>query len=222
MYKNEAVEAAGICTRVLKVMLTVSPTRGRPGSDLRRAIGDFIVNAESLLLNDLSGPPLSKIFILARGTGISFQDLDLVRQAAVSEKPTTVGSTIIKNALIEFSLATQCEILATTTFVSRNDVDAVKQVITDAFVPMEEIAADDMAQAAFAALIALHAAAIFYLTETARPLPRMLRYRFYDSLPSMVVGYKLYADASRGDELRDENKVVHPAFMLMTGRALSN
>jgi hypothetical protein len=33
---------------------------------------------------------------------------------------------------------------------------------------------------------------------------------------------RLYYDASRADELRAENKVVHPLFMLPTGQALSS
>ena len=49
----------------------------------------------------------------------------------------------------------------------------------------------------------------------------MLNFVFAASLPTLVAAYKLYADASRADELRDQNKVVHPAFMLPTGRALS-
>jgi prophage DNA circulation protein len=222
MYKFEAVEAAPLCERVLSVLLTQAPTRGRPGSDLRTAIGDFITRSLYLLKNDLSGPPLLEIFELARETGITFAQFEVVRNAASLEAPTTIGATIIKNALIEFALATECEIIANTTFVSRNDVDVVQQAINDAFEPMQEVAADDMAQAAYQALIGLHAAAAFYLAQTALPLPRMLRYRFYDSLPSVVMAYKLYADASRCDELRAENAIVHPAFMQLTGRALAN
>jgi prophage DNA circulation protein len=36
-----------------------------------------------------------------------------------------------------------------------------------------------------------------------------------------VLAYRLYADASRADEIRAENKVVHPAFCPPTGIALS-
>jgi prophage DNA circulation protein len=35
------------------------------------------------------------------------------------------------------------------------------------------------------------------------------------------MAYRLYTDASRADDVRDENKVVHPAFCPMTGLALS-
>ena len=73
----------------------------------------------------------------------------------------------------------------------------------------------------FQALIALHGAVTNHLVTTARPLPRMLNFQFFEPLPSLVMAYKLYDDASRCDELREENKVVHPAFCPPTGQALS-
>jgi prophage DNA circulation protein len=222
VYKFEAKEAVPLCARVLKVLLTQAPTRGRSGSSLRRAVGDFILNSQSLLQNDLSGPPLDEIFELARLTGINLAQFAEVRNAATLENPQTVGATIIKNALIQFCIAAESRILVDTQFVSRNDVDAVKKRMNEAFVPMQDVAADEMAQMTYQALVGLHAAVIFFLTETARPLAMVLRYRFYQSLPTLVMAYRLYADASRADELRVENKNVHPAFMLPTGVALSN
>jgi prophage DNA circulation protein len=222
MYKFEAIEAAPICARVLGVLLAQAPTRGRPGSDLRTAVNSFIANAQALLQNDEAGPPLNAIFVLARQTGIGYPGLDLVRAAAVAEAPTTIGAFIVKNVLIELALVTECEVVAVMAFTSRDDVDAVRDQMSAAFIPMEEVAADEMAQATYQALIRLHAALVFYLTETARPLPMMLQYRFFDTLPSVVMAHKLYADASRADELRAENKIVHPGFMTRTGRALSN
>jgi prophage DNA circulation protein len=50
----------------------------------------------------------------------------------------------------------------------------------------------------------------------------MVQFAFGGSMPTLVMAQRLYADASRADELRDENKVVHPAFMLPTGMALSS
>lgn len=222
MYKFEALEAAPMCVRVLKVLLIYSPTRGREGLALRTAVHDFIADALYIVQNDLSGPPLSEIFDLARETGITFFPLDEVRRAAVAEEPETVGAFILKNALICLTLATECEVISSMTFKSRDDVENIRNRMNEAFLPMEEIAADEMAQATYGSLIRTHAALSFFLTETARPLPRMLGYQFFAPLPSLVIGYKLYSDASRGDELKDENKVVHPAFMPRTGRALAN
>jgi prophage DNA circulation protein len=78
-----------------------------------------------------------------------------------------------------------------------------------------------MAQAAYQALVSLHAAVVFNLYQMARPLPQILNFQFAAIRPTLIQSYRLYADASRADELRNENKVVHPAFAPRTGRALS-
>jgi len=100
-------------------------------------------------------------------------------------------------------------------------VDALREQMNDVFGFIEEAAADAMDQMTFRAVTELHAAVIYYLVQTARPLPRMLSYAFADVLPSLVLAYRLYADAGRADELRAENKIIHPAFSLREGLALS-
>jgi hypothetical protein len=222
MYKQDVNEAVPICQRVLTYALTTVATRGRSGSDVRSAIGAFIVNAPTLLRNDLAGPPLDDVFEKLRLAGVTIPQLNAIRYQAELEVPLTVGGLLVKNSLIHYTYAVTGTILAGLTFVSRADVDYLRLLLNDAFATMEEIAADDMDQVMFQALIRLHAAIMFYLIETARPLPQMLQYRFGQSLPTLIIAYRLYADASRADEVRNENRIVHPAFCPMQGRALSN
>jgi prophage DNA circulation protein len=49
----------------------------------------------------------------------------------------------------------------------------------------------------------------------------MVAYAFPDRRPVLAIAQALYGDAGRADELRAENKVVHPLFMPAAGRALS-
>jgi prophage DNA circulation protein len=49
----------------------------------------------------------------------------------------------------------------------------------------------------------------------------MTSYQFAVPLPSLVIAHRLYQDASRADQIRAENKVVHPAFCPPLGVALS-
>ena len=93
--------------------------------------------------------------------------------------------------------------------------------INDAFDDAEEVAADEMALVVYRTTISLHAAVTFHLYATAQPLPQMLAFQFAAIRPTLIQSYRLYADASRADELRQENKVVHPAFAPRAGRALS-
>jgi prophage DNA circulation protein len=107
------------------------------------------------------------------------------------------------------------------TFVSRQQIEAMKAQLLQPFQDCEEIAADEMDQMTFQSLIMLHGAITAHLVATALPLPRLLNYQFFEPLPTLVMAYKLYADASRADELRDENRIVHPAFCPLLGTALS-
>jgi prophage DNA circulation protein len=98
----------------------------------------------------------------------------------------------------------------------------VRATINNAFGPVAEAVANEMDAMTYRKIVALHAAISYFLVETARPLPRMLRYRFGQVMTTLTIGQKLYADALRGDEVRAENKIVHPAFAPMQGRALSS
>jgi prophage DNA circulation protein len=94
-------------------------------------------------------------------------------------------------------------------------------MVNTAFDAAEEQAADEMAQESYRALIELRSSMVYFLTETARPLPRMLAWEFSQVMSTLILAQRLYYDANRADELRDENHIVHPAFCPRVGRALS-
>jgi prophage DNA circulation protein len=112
-------------------------------------------------------------------------------------------------------------VIADTQFASREAVEDTKNEMAVAFDDMEEIAADDMDTMTYSALVALHAAVADHLISAQRPLPYMLNFQFAQPAPTLVFAHRLYADASRADQLRDENGVIHPLFMPPFGRALS-
>ena len=221
MKKADANEAAPLADRLLANLVATVPAQGRPGSDARTMIGDTRANAYKLCIEDAMGPPLIACFDLARLAGATLQKLEFVRDQLELEAPVSLGARLIQNAGIRLCFVAQAQVIAGMTFVSRQDVDLLKQQLMVPFQNAEEIAADDMDQMTFQTLIGLHGAITNHLVSTARPLPRMVRFQFFEPLPSLVMAYRLYDDASRGDELRDENKVVHPAFCPTAGVALS-
>ena len=222
MKRTDASEAAPIIDRLLANLAGTVPPQGIAGSEARTAIGDTRATAYALCIEDALGPPLADCFAQAQAAGATMQQIDVVRQQVEQETPVTLGGQLMQNAGIRLCLATECSIVAGMTFVSRQDVEAIKLQLQQPFQDAEEIAADDMDQMTFQALITLHGAVTNHLVSTARPLPRMVGFQFFEPLPSLVMAYKLYDDASRCDELREENKVVHPAFCPPTGQALSN
>lgn len=221
MNKTDAEEATAIATLVLNAMLDVTPTKGRPGADLRTAIGDFKTFATEFIQYDNAGPRLDAIFELTRKNGASLPDLAYIRGVAVAQAPETPGGSLVRNSLINLALATEGRIIADTEFKSRNAAIVLKDQMNEAFDAMEEIAADAMDTFTYRALIALHAAVSEHLITAQYPLPVMLAFRFAAPGPTLVQAYRLYDDASRADEILENNGVVHPLFARSEGVALS-
>jgi len=221
MYKFEVLEAAPIVTAVLNTILEWVPSRGREGSDVRMSVGDIKANIQTLLFNDTLGPPLLNAFEQARLAGMTLPQMENVRVTAAAQIAVSIGAVVARDACIMLALSEEARIIADMIFSSKQDVDKVRVLIQNSFEPIEEEMCDQMDSMTYRRLVALHATMIAYLTERTRPLPQMLNFRFAHSWPTLTMAYKLYADAGRADELRNENKVVHPAFELPWGQALA-
>jgi prophage DNA circulation protein len=221
MKRADVNEAAPIVDRMLAKLVSFVPAKGRAGVDVRTAVGDTRAHARKLCTDDALGPPLDNCFEQARLAGVTWQQLETVRYFVDQEPVTTLGGALVKNCGVRLCLAVTAEIVANMTFVSRQHVDTLKKQLQQPFQDAEEVAADEMDQMTFQTLIGTRGALTNHLVQTALPLPRMIGYQFYAILPSLVLSYRLYDDASRCDEVRDENKIVHPAFCPLQGLALS-
>jgi len=223
MFKSDLEEAASVIRTMLTALLGVIPSSGEDAAQCRMTAGRLSANAQVLLANGQALAQLGQCFDFARLAGMTVFGLRAARDAFMeqTENTRTVTGVLARNAAIRLSLVTEARIIADMEFVSTVDVERVKATLNPEFAAAEEIAADDMDAMAYQGLVQLHASITNFLVETARPLPRLVRYRFFAIMPSLVTAQRLYYDAGRADELRDENKVVHPAFMPGTGRALS-
>jgi len=220
--KTDVQEAADIIVSVANMLLGTSKQQvGRAGSDLRSACGDMAVNAKKYIIYNQIAPKLASCFDQARIAGATFDSFNRIQATLVAEAPVSLIAVLMTQSCICFSLQQMSLVLTATTFTSREDVESIQGDVNTAFDLAEEVAADEMAQAAYQALVTLHAAVLFHLYQTAKPLPQMLDFQFAAIRPTLIQSFRLYADASRADELRDENKVVHPAFAPRQGRALS-
>jgi prophage DNA circulation protein len=191
------------------------------GIQAKVVIGWTLANTLALLCDDQIGPPLDLCFDLIRQTGATLPQMEQVRILLDAEAPVTLGATMIRDRSIHLVLAQEGKIISNMTFQSRQDVDDLINQIQAPFDTAEENAADTMGQADYQAIIQLRAAIVNYLVITGRPLPSMLSYQFATPLPSLVISQRLYGDGSRYDQIRAENKVVHPAFCPPVGQALS-
>ncbi len=191
------------------------------GADLRRAVGDLVGRAEQHLRSKTIGTALQAAFAAALAAEVGFVGFDRVRALALASTVTSKAAVAARTACIQFALVGISQALAATTFRSREDAKAASARVNAAFDPAIETAADAGNQQAYRDLVGLHAAVTRHLNLRARPLPQMVPYRFARSLPTLIISQKLYGEGGRADEIKDENKVIHPLFAAAEGRALS-
>jgi len=222
MITAEVQEATAIAQLAATLLLRTTDTKhGREGADLRRVCGDMQANANKYINDNVIGAKLSACFAQARVTGATMDEFNRIREIIVAEVTTSLLATLVKQGCVNFSLQQMSIVLAGTNFTSRQDVVRVREAINEAFDQAEEVSADEMALVVYRALVSLHAAVTFHLYDTARPLPQMLDFQFAATRPTLIQSYRLYATADRADQIRQENKIVHPAFAPRAGRALS-
>ena len=223
MKRAEMAEAVRVLGVILDALLaTLEGRYGRSFMTARHAIGKLRADAEDTLDDGVLGAPLAECFDLCRGAGATRVAMDGVRRAMVVQQPKFIPGTAVATAGIFLSLVEQAQILVDVKFESRETIDQMIVSINQAFDPAEEFAAlwtND--PRVYQAIVSLHAAMIADLTQRARPLPRMVRYEFASRMPSLKLAMRIYGDAHRADQLRMENRTVHPAFCQQSGRCLS-
>jgi prophage DNA circulation protein len=221
VFKADAIEAQPIVDTVLAALLALVPTRGRDGASLRAKVSQVRANALTWLQADTIGEPLAECFDISVDLGITFQQAERVRQIATAYAALLPGAIMVRDSLVRLALIVQGRTIAVTEFKSRTDVENIRALVNKSFGEASEAAANSMDAMTYRAIVSLQAAISFFLVETARPLPRMLNYQFGQPMSTIAIAHRLYADASRFDEIRTENRTIHPLFAQRFGRALS-
>ena len=214
---DDADEVLGIVQRIGPIVLSAAVT---PTTSLRRAIGILVSDKNMVDLQAFS--VVFRICIeLARQSLATVVTMDRVRRAALTEVPISFAALQTVLAIIRLTLASQARIISEMTFGSRRQVEELADAVDLAFNQTTEVAADDLDQATYMALLTLHGTVIKHLADRGRQLPRVISYKYQMVMPALRMAQRAYTTADRYQELITENNVVHPAFMPMEGKMLA-
>jgi prophage DNA circulation protein len=219
--KPEYAEALGIIERMMSKLITFPISSNIDGAMMRSAIGKFIAEFPSYILNQVFGTELLNCFELARTAGATLNSMNRVYQSLSAETPVHNLGNVVVNAGIIFSFTEQCQIITVSTFGSRNEVDDLMDTISLVIEDVKLNKADSFAAVDYQGFISTAALLIEHLSSTERQLPRVVDYTMAINYPALALSNRIYGDGSRSDELIAENQTVHPAFMQREIVALS-
>lgn len=221
MTADEANEVLGIIRRIGPVVLSTAITpSAAAGTALSRAVGMMMIDLNMMNLPTFAYA-MSVCLDLARLSNATLVTMDRVRKAALKEKPLTLPGVLTVDAIARLTLATEARIIGEMEFRSREQVEAIATAMNEAFNQTEEVAADNLDQGIYMALIELHGAVVSHLSDRGRQLPRVITYNYHMVMPALRMAQRAYAGPARYQELIAENNVVHPAFMPAEGQMLA-
>ncbi|WP_375791176.1 hypothetical protein ACE102_07440 [Bradyrhizobium sp. vgs-9] len=223
MTGTEADECIAIVQRIAPVILATVPSsrKGAAASELRHAVGYMVAHAGDLLASHGFAEQMRSCLDQARMIGATLVAMGQIRSAALGESPISLPATMTVLCTVRLCLAQEARIVGELVFTSRDDASNAAAEMTAAFSDAAEVASDDLDAGSYMAIINLQASVIKRLADVGRTLPRVITYRYPQVMPALTMAQRAYADGDRAQELIAENKVVHPAFMPMTGRMLA-
>ncbi|SRR5579885_2135479 len=218
-------ECVALLGRIVAYVLASVPSladSGQSGAQVRYDAGRLLATAAQQVQNSSIGDALADMFDHARLAGATLASMSYVRSQIATLTALSDQAAMLIDTAVILALASEAAIIAELTFSARDQVETLLAQMQSEFADAEEAAADRGDSSVYQAVIALRAAVTRHLVVTAQPLPLVVHYAIGTALPSLALAQLLYADGSRADELRDENHVIHPAFMPAQGVALSS
>lgn len=211
--QSEEAQLTEIINNICDYMLEMVSAKGAQASEMRRLVGLIRVYGLAYLKAKTFGTNLWHCFVAARTLPITADTVAVVREQIMALQPNAMVATIVVETAIIYCLTTECLFITQMTFTSRDDAQQMMSRMNIAFNAARDQAADRMDSLTYENLTTLAGSIVNHLNTTALTLPRVVQFNLNTSWPALSLANLIYQDASRWEELVDENKVVHPAFM---------
>jgi len=219
-------EGVSIGTGVINKLLAALPSAASnfpSGTSFVAAAGKLLESmASEIAVTGAFWVDLANVFELARKAGMTYASMDSVRAATEALTPIGNAGQAIQDYAIQMSLVELSQILAATTFTSRDGIDAALTTVSAAFLGAIETAANNFDWASYQTLIALRGAVAIDLNSREQTLPRIVFFNFPVTRPALWLSQRIYGSGDRAVEIAAENNVSNPLFMASPIRALSS
>jgi len=222
-YFSQAEDAANMLEGLMNYIIkSVPPGISDATNTLRRLASTLRDHAEEAVRGDTLGTDLAQIYLAADVAGATYAGIEATRQYLMSQiaNKSVLTQAIFRSALI-MTLALQSKIVGRIAFQTQTQVQNMLIHMRDAFDAAKAIGIDEIDVLVYQAITAMGGAVMNHLATTELQLPRLMAYRTPMPMPSLYLANRIYADASRSDEIEAENGVVNPAFCPMNLRVLS-
>jgi hypothetical protein len=222
-YLSQIEEATDVLVGMLNTLLSsIPPTPTKARDDLRIMVSTLRSNASDAIRGNTLGTQLQAVFLQADLAGATFPGVEATRQFLMNHAGSlSLYTQIVFRAALVMTMGLECKILSRVKFKTRDDVQQIILQLRAAFEEARDIGIEDVDALVYQTLTSLSGAIINNLSLSSLQLPRFVTWQSKAPSPSLYLANRIYADASRSDEIETENDVVNPAFCPVNLRVLS-
>jgi hypothetical protein len=222
-YFTQIEEATNVLVGMLnRLMSSIPPGQTTARDALRIMVSVLRNNAGAAVRGNTLGTQLQAVFLAADAAGATFPGVESCRQYLMSYAGSfSVATQIVFRAGLVMTLGLECKIISRLTFKTRDDVQQLMIQLRAAFEESKALGIDEVDALVYQTLNAMGGAIMNHLAQQALQAPRFVSWQSKAPLPSLYLANRIYADASRSDQIEAENDVVHPAFCPTRLRVLS-
>lgn len=206
------------------VLASITNPAAPVASDALRIGNALRVNADAYLRGNNLGGAMQSFMTAVDKAGAAYLGLEQARKYLMDYAGTVseFAQIVLRGALV-MTLSSETRAIAKMSFRSQEDAQAMVVSVKQMFDEATALGIDELNDPTiYQSLIALSGATIKHLATTALQLPRYVAYAGDMPMPSLYLANRIYADGSRFVEIEQENDVIHPAFVPIQIRVLSN
>jgi hypothetical protein len=223
-YLTQVESATDMLVGFLNLVLQSIPDNSAPNANtLLQLVGSLRANAAAAIGGNTLGTQLQQIMLAANIAGATYAGIEECRKYLMGFGDSDSYYTqIVMRACLTMTLSLESLLITNLTFTTQADAKAMINQVTKMFADAQALGLDTVDALIYENLIGISGALTNHLATTALQLPRFLTYRTGMSMPSLYLANRIYGDASRFEEIEQENGVVNPAFVQREIRVLSD
>jgi hypothetical protein len=223
-YFTDAETATNVLQTLCNYLLgSLPPSSTSATITARRLTANLRDHADEAIRGSTLGTQLQQVYLACDAAGATYAGVDAASLYLFSQAlSTSVLTQILFHSALVMNLGLETKIISRTTFENQEEIQNMMAHVRALFEAAKRIGIDDVDVTVYQALIAMGGSIMNHLNYTELQLPRYMTYVSNDVMPSLYLANRIYADASRSDEIENENGVIHPAFVPRQIRVLSN
>jgi len=223
-FYTQAQEASDFLRQYLDHLLASIPSGTTDEiNKVRGEIASLRARADQAVRSPGLGAELEQINLDANLAGATYRGIEATRVFVMSAATSnSLITQMLLRPILVMTLALQSKIISRMRFKTKEQVHNMILHVRDMFDQAQQLAVDDIDAIVYQTITALGGALINHLGSIELQLPRFVGYSTQVPMPSLYLANRIYQDASRYEEIEDENDIIHPAFCPTTIRVLSN